>query len=110
MLPIAFVLSMLLTIGWSEEPKTAPQKPELELVYVIYTKGGSEAMGGGVVITDPSSEEFHGVQCMVGRGVTGYIKGVKVRIPVDSVVMVMEFNNKKEWENSVREFSGLEQR
>ena len=110
MLPIALVLSMLLLVGWGEESKTAPQKPELELVYVIYTKGGSEAMGGGVVITDPSSEEFHGVQCMVGRGVTGYIKGVKVRIPVDSVVMVMEFNNKKEWENSVREFSGLEQR
>jgi len=96
---------LLLTpcVASAENPEPAEGKADAEKVYVIQTAGG-DASGGGAVVTKLSIEDFHGIRCLVGYGVDGYMRGVKVRVPVNRVMMVMEYKNRDDWRDSVEAY------
>lgn len=88
---LAFFASVFLPPekGCAAESKLAEEK-----VYTIYLRGsGYEA---GIVLTGLVKEEFHGVACFTGIGIVDYTKGIRIRIPIDNVAMVMEYESEEE--------------
>lgn len=80
--------------GAPEDPANSPK------VFIIYTDGPGTVSGGGVVLTGLHREDFHGIPCLVGRGVDGWVpalKGRTIRVPCAKIVTVMEFENLDAW-------------
>ena len=87
----------------------ASKNPD-EKVYVVYTRGVSSESGGGVVITQLAKEEFHGIICISGIGLEDHIKGVPIRMPVENIVMIMEYDGKDAWKKAIRDYKSIDSR
>ena len=77
------------------------QNLEAEKVYVVYVKSSSKK--GGSIITNASSQKFLGSDYFVGKSIR--LKNATIRIPVVNITHIMEYKNKRAWEESVEDYN-----
>lgn len=97
-----FSLLLFTANSHADEPKK-DAKANRDKVYVVYTTGDSQVSGGGAVVSNVRVEDFLGMKCLVGEG-DDHMKGVLVRIPMDKILMVTEYEDFDAWKAKVKEF------
>jgi len=70
-----------------------------EKVFVIYVKGNP---GNSSVITKATHQKFLGENFLVGTSLL--LKNATIRIPTSSILIILEYETRKAWEESAADF------
>jgi hypothetical protein len=89
---VVFVALSICACADEKDDRAAEPKKK---IYSIYISGGQP--GTSVLVTDLVKEEYLGITCIKGIGVENYSKGIPIRIPLQSVTMIMEYESMKDF-------------
>ena len=95
------ILIALSISAYADEKDDKSAEPNKK-IYSIYILGGQA--GTSVLATDLVKEEYLGITCIKGIGVETFSKGVPIRIPLQSVTMIMEYESMKDFEERNEEY------
>ena len=100
--PVIFAtFSISAHAGEKDDNAVEPNKK----IYSIYISGGEA--GTSVLATDLVNEEYLGIKCIKGIGAENFSKRVPIRIPVQSIIMIIEHESMKAFEDRTKEYDKM---
>ncbi len=108
---LLFIVALMRCFVFADDTTTTELKNIISYdsnVYVIYTDESMQK--GGVVITNVRSEDFRGINCIVGEGLKSWIKGKIILIPKERIIAIFKFSSKDDYMNSIKKMGFSEKK
>jgi hypothetical protein len=98
----AFALACIIYTAYEKKTQHKERNADVNpsAVYVIYTTAKSGTQG--YVILAPEREDFQGIPCVKGSGVTGWLQNKKIHLPVEKITSIIECKSMEEWQESIK--------